>query len=65
MTKQQSVEFLKFLHKIEDRESKNGLFTTDAVMTIIEIRAMYLSINQQYKTKNAKGVSGEKYSRNK
>jgi hypothetical protein len=43
MTRDNEVDFLKFLHKIEKRESKNGLFTTEAVMTITEIRAKFLT----------------------
>ena len=44
MTKKQAIKFIKILHKMEEKESRGGLFTTDTVMTISAIRKQFLKI---------------------
>jgi len=56
MTKNDSIDFLKFLHNLEKVESKKGLFGTTTVATIEQIRFKFISLNQ-HKSKNRKGVS--------
>jgi len=41
---QKEVEFLKFLHEIEQREVKKGLFKTDGDLVAIELREKFLTL---------------------
>jgi hypothetical protein len=44
MSKEECIKFIKYLHYLEERESKQGLFITDSTMLINEIKQEFIKL---------------------